>query len=141
MTEDTMANTTQEVTPKAKQEAEARERPRAGRYYVPDVDISEDADALHLWADMPGVTSDQVHVHLVDDTLHLEGRVSLDEYSGLTPVYTEYNVGDWVRRFTLPDANRYDRDAITARLTNGVLEVRLPKAERAKPRKIAVTAS
>ena len=135
-----MANTTQELTPKAKQEAEARERPRAGRYYVPDVDIFEDGDALLLWADMPGVAPDNVNVHLVDDTLHLEGRVSHEEYSGLGPVYTEYNVGDWVRRFTLPDADRYDRDRITARLMNGVLEVRLPKAEKAKPRKIPVTA-
>ena len=132
--------TTQELTPKAKQEAEARERARAGRYYVPDVDITEDAEALHLWADMPGVAPDRVTVHLADDTLHLEGRVSSDEYVGMTPVYTEYNVGDYVRRFTLPDANRYDRDAITARLVNGVLTVRLPKAEKAKPRKIPVTA-
>jgi HSP20 family protein len=132
--------TTQELTPKAKQEAEARERARAGRYFVPDVDICEDAEAMYLWADMPGVASDQVTVHLADDTLHLEGRVSLEEYSGVTPVYTEYNVGDYVRRFTIPDGNRYDRDGITARLVNGVLEVRLPKAERAKPRKIPVSA-
>lgn len=134
-------STTQELTPKTKQEAEARERPRAGRYYVPDVDIREDGDALHLWADMPGVAPDQVNVHLVDDTLHLEGRVALDEFGGLSPVYTEYNVGDWVRRFTLPDANRYDRERVTARLVNGVLEVRLPKSEKAKPRKIDVTAA
>ncbi len=95
---------------------------------------------MYLWADMPGVASDQVTVNLADDTLHLEGRVSLDEYAGVTPVYTEYNIGDYVRRFTLPDGGRYDRDGITARLVNGVLEVRLPKAERAKPRNIPVSA-
>jgi HSP20 family protein len=134
-----MTTNTQELTPKAKQEAEARERARAGRYYVPDVDICEGTDALHLWADMPGVASDQVTVHLADDTLHLEGRVSLDEYTGVKPIYTEYNVGDYVRRFTLPDASHYDRDGITAKLVNGVLEVRLPKAEKAKPRRIPVT--
>ena len=44
------------------------------------------------------------------------------------------------RRFTLPDANRYDRDGITARLVNGVLDVKLPKSEKAKPRKIPVIA-
>ena len=134
-----MSNT-HELTPKAKQEAEARERPRAGRYYVPDVDIAEDGDALYLWADMPGVVPDELTVHLADDTLHLEGRVALDDYTGLKPVYTEYNVGDYVRRFTLPDSDRYDRDAISARLVNGVLEVRLPKSARAKPRKIPVSA-
>ena len=132
--------TGQELTPKAKQEAEERERPRAGRYFIPDVDICEDTDALFLWADMPGVAADQVTVNLADDTLHLEGRVSPDEYAGLVPAYTEYNIGDYVRRFTLPDGSRYDRDAVSARLVNGVLEVRLPKSERAKPRKIPVNA-
>lgn len=130
--------TTQDLTPKAKQEAEQRERTRPGRHYVPDVDICEDDEGLWLWADMPGVAPDKVDVQLVDDTLHLEGRMALDEYEGLTPLYTEYNVGDYVRRFTLPDGGRYDADRITARLANGVLEIRLPKAERAKPRKIPV---
>lgn len=131
--------TRQELTPKTKQEVEQRERTRPGRHYVPDVDICEDDQGLWLWADMPGVASDKVDVQLIDDTLHLEGRVSLDDYEGLAPLYTEYNVGDYVRRFTLPDGGRYDRERITARLVNGVLEVRLPKAERAKPRRISVT--
>ncbi len=129
-----------ELTPKAKQEVEQRERTRAGRNFVPEVDIAEDGDALWLWADMPGVSADQVNVHLDEDSLLLEGHVSLDEYAGLTPAYTEYLVGDYVRRFTLPDAARYDHEKITARLENGVLEVRLPKAAAAKPRKIPVSA-
>jgi HSP20 family protein len=87
---------------------------------------------------MPGVSPDDVDVQLVDDTLHIEGRVSLAEYEGLAPLYTEYNVGDYVRRFTLPDGGRYDSEGIIARLTNGVLEIRLPKTERAKPRRIPV---
>jgi HSP20 family molecular chaperone IbpA len=135
-----MNATNQELTPKAKQEVEQQERIRPGRHFVPEVDIAEDSDALWIWADMPGVTAEQVGVHLDDNTLLLEGRVSLDEYSGLTPAYTEYLVGDYVRRFTLPDAAHYDRDRIAARLENGVLEVKLPKAEVAKPRKIAVSA-
>jgi HSP20 family protein len=136
MKEDTM--TTQDLTPKAKQEVEQRERTRPGRHYIPDVDICEDDEGLWLWADMPGVAPDKVDVQLVDDTLHIEGRMALGEYDGLSPLYTEYNVGDYVRRFTLPDGGRYDSDRITARLTNGVLEIRLPKAERAKPRRIQV---
>jgi HSP20 family molecular chaperone IbpA len=131
---------TQELTAKPKQEVEQRERTRPGRHYIPDVDICEDDEGLWLWADMPGVAPDQVSVELVDDTLHLEGRIAYEEYEGLTPLYTEYNVGDYVRRFTLPDSGRFDRDRITARLINGVLEIRLPKAERAKPRRITVGA-
>ena len=133
-----MTTTQQEITPKAKQEAEQRERTRPGRHYVPDVDIREDADALWVSADMPGVPADNVAVELDEETLLLEGRVSPDEYTGLTPIYTEYNVGNFVRRFTLPDASRYDREGITAKLVNGVLEVRIPKAEKAKPRKIQI---
>lgn len=135
-----MTATNQELTPKAKQEAEQREGTRPGRLFIPDVDIAEDADALWIWADVPGVSADRVGVNLDEDTLVIEGRVSLDEYSGLTPAYTEYLVGDYVRRFTLSDAAHYDHDRITARLENGVLEVKLPKAEAAKPRKIPVSA-
>jgi HSP20 family molecular chaperone IbpA len=134
-----MANT-QELTPKAKQEAEQRERAWEGRYYVPDVDICENDDAMFLWADMPGVAPDRLSVDLIDDTLTIEGNVSVDDYAGLVPAYIEYNVGNYVRRFTLPDGNRYDRDAIAARLTNGVLEVKLPKSPKAKPRRIPIGA-
>jgi len=130
----------QELTRKDKQELEQRDLTRAGRQFVPDVDICEDDQALYLWADMPGVAPGQADVHLVDDTLRIEGRVSPEEYEGLTPVHTEYNVGNYFRRFTLPNCDRFDREKITARLTNGVLEIRLPKAERAKPRKITIGA-
>ena len=135
-----MNTSTQELTPKAKQEVEQRERTRPGRSFIPDVDIAEDADALWLWADMPGVTAEQVSVHIDKDTLLLEGHVAPDDYSGLTPAYTEYLVGDYVRRFTLPDAAQFDQAHITARLEHGVLEVKLPKGELAKPRKIPVSA-
>ena len=132
--------TTHELTPKEKQELTEKEHLRPGRTYVPDVDIREDEQALWLWADMPGVTQDQVEVELHDDVLRLEGRVSLADYEGLTPVYTEYNVGNYLRRFTLSNAQHFDRDQISARLDNGVLSVKLPKAEKAKPRRIPVSA-
>ena len=131
----------QELTPKEKQELTEKEQTRPGRYYVPDVDICEDKDALWLWADMPGVDQDNVEVELHDNVLSLAGRVSLKEYDGLTARYTEYNVGHYFRRFTLADAARFDAEKVTARITNGTLELRLPKGEKAKPRRIAVTTS
>jgi HSP20 family protein len=79
-------------------------------------------------------------VDLHDNVLRLEGRVSPPEYEGLMPVYTEYNVGNYLRRFTLTNAEHFDRDQISARLVNGVLEVTLPKGERSKPRRIPVSA-
>jgi HSP20 family protein len=134
-----MTMTTQELTPKEKQELQEREQTRPGRTFVPDVDIAEDEHALWLWADMPGVTPDQVEVELHDNVLRLEGRVSLEGYEGLVPVHIEYNVGNYLRRFTLSNSRQFDREQIGARLTNGVLEVKLPKVEAAKPRKIPVS--
>lgn len=130
--------TTQELTPKQKQEVEERERIRPGRAFVPDVDIREDENALWLWADMPGVAQEEVDVELHDDVLRLEGRVRTDDYRELEPVYTEYNVGNFARHFTIPNVQHYDHDRVTARLVNGVLEVKIPKAERAKPRRITI---
>lgn len=129
----------QELTPREKQELHEKEQTRPGRCFVPDVDIREDEDALWLWADMPGVPQDQVEVELHDDVLRIEGRVATADYDGLSPVYTEYDVGNYLRRFTLTDAQQFDRDAIAARLAEGVLEVKLPKTPKAKPRRIPVS--
>lgn len=130
--------TEQELTTKEKAVASG-ERTRRERYYVPEVDIRETDDALWLYADMPGVSGDAVRVDLDGDVLQVEGIVSPRDYEGLTPMYTEYNVGNWVRRFTLADTHRLDPERVSARLANGVLEVRLPKAEREKARRIPVT--
>jgi HSP20 family molecular chaperone IbpA len=132
---------TQQLTPKEKQEVQGQEQTRPGRSFVPAVDIWEDEEGLRLQADMPGVDPEHVSVELNDDVLSLEGHVDLSAYEGLTPVYTEYNVGHFQRRFTIPAGERYDRDRVNARLTNGVLEIVLPRAEAAKPRRIAITAA
>jgi HSP20 family molecular chaperone IbpA len=128
---------TEEIATKGKQESKTQEGTRPGRWYVPDVDILEDDDQLWLWADVPGVSQDQIEVGIHDDVLTIEGHVSAKDYEGLSPAYTEYNVGNWVRRFTIPAAE-FDPQHVSAKLTHGVLEVRLPKAERAKPRRIPV---
>jgi HSP20 family protein len=130
--------TTQELEAKEKQEIREREHTRPGRTYVPDVDIRENEEALWLWADMPGVEQQDVEVELHDDVLTVAGRVSTKGYEGLSPLYTEYNVGNFQRRFTLPSGEHFDREHISAKLTNGVLAVKLPKAEKAKPRRIDV---
>jgi len=130
--------TEQELTVRNKQEVTAQEGTRPGRAFVPDVDIYETPEFLHVWADMPGVDDTSVSLHLADGVLTIEGQVAVKEYENLAPVYTEYNVGNYLRRFTL--SNDIDVDKISAKVTNGVLELQLPKAERAKPRRINVTA-
>jgi HSP20 family protein len=132
-----MAN--QELTTHEKQELKSNEQTRPGRSYVPDVDIYETPNSLWLRADMPGVDEQSIEINVADGVLSIEGRVSLQDYENLTPVYTEYNVGNYLRRFTL--SNDIDTEHIKARMTNGVLELELPKAERAKPRRIAISAA
>jgi HSP20 family protein len=128
--------TEQELTTQDKQEVKAEEHTRPGRTYVPNVDISETENALWLRADMPGVKEDSIEISVEKNVLSIEGQVALQEYEDLAPVYTKYNVGNYQRRFTL--SNAIDADKIHARLTSGVLELELPKAESAKPRRVAV---
>jgi HSP20 family protein len=129
--------TPQELTVREKQEVAREEGTRAGRTYLPDVDIYETGDSLWLWADMPGVDETTLDVHLADGVLTISGRVDLADYQNLSPAYTEYNVGNYLRRFTLSD--EIDTNRIAARVNHGVLELQLPKTERAQPRRIAVT--
>jgi HSP20 family molecular chaperone IbpA len=126
----------QEIVTKEKQQVQGTEATRPGRYYVPDVDICEFSERLMLWADMPGVSEKDVEVILKDNNLTLTGTVSATAYNNLSPVYTEYNVGNYFRQFALNED--IDESRIEARMYNGVLEVSLPKRERAMPRKIEV---
>lgn len=130
--------TAQELSVRSKHEVTGEERTRPGRAYVPDIDIYETKEGLWLWADIPGVDEHAVEVNLADGVLSIEGRVSLQEYENLAPVYTEYNVGNFLRRLSIPDD--VDAGRIKARITNGVLELELPKREQAKPRRIEVSA-
>ena len=130
---------TDELTPRDKQEVQGGEQTRPGRYYVPDVDIAEAEDGLWLHADMPGVEPDAVAVELHDNVLTVQGDVSPASYEGLTPIYSEYRVGSFLRRFALSPRHRFDASRVSAKLVDGVLTVHLPKAEDAKPRRVPVT--
>ena len=130
--------TAQELAAQEKQEVQSEERTRPGRAYVPQVDILENKEGMRLWVDMPGVEEQDVHINVENHVLSIEGQVSVGDYADLDVLYTEYNVGNYARRFTL--SQDIDTEKIQARMTNGVLELDLPKAERAKPRTIQVTA-
>jgi len=126
-----------EIAAKDKQElAKPQEQTRPGRYFVPDVNICESDDSLKLWADMPGVKEKDVSVTLKDGILTIVGQVGTEMYSGLKPLYTEYNVGNYYREFALYED--IDESKISATLRDGVLELELPKKEKAKPRQIEV---
>ncbi len=130
--------TQQELSVREKKEAQGAEFTRAGRTFLPDVDICETPDCLRLWADMPGVDEQSIEVRLENNLLTVAGQVSIKDYEDLTPVYTEYRIGNYARQFTV--SSGIDVERIKASITNGVLEVELPKTAQAKPRRIEVAA-
>jgi HSP20 family molecular chaperone IbpA len=127
----------QELQVQRKREVETRQESTIpARAFVPVTDIFETDHALTLKLEMPGVAKDRVEVRVENDVLTIEGRVDLDVYENLRPLYTEYNVGNYARTFQL--SSRIEQDGIRAALENGVMTLVLPKVERAKPRKIHV---
>lgn len=129
--------TEQEMQAKVKEEAPAKgERVRPGRVFVPAVDIFETPEALVLVADMPGVTGDKVSLDLKENHLIISGEISPPLGEGETLLSREYLVGDYYREFHLGEL--IDKNRIEAAMNDGVLKLTLPKAEKAKPRKIEV---
>lgn len=106
--------------------------------FVPLVDIFETQNELTLLADMPGVPMENVEIDLDNNLLTIRGSVNAEKMGG-SLLLQEYEVGDYYRQFNL--TNVIDRNKIDASMKDGVLKVVLPKAEAAKPRKIAVKAS
>ena len=103
---------------------------------VPPVDICEDNDGVTLFADLPGVAKDGLKLHIDKDTLEISGERTLKADKEPENHYTEMPEKDYYRAFTIGE--EIDREKISAQLTNGVLKVTLPKAERAKPKKIDI---
>ena len=91
----------QEITAKEKQQVEGQEKTRAGRFFLPGVDIYEFGDSIKLWVDMPGVKENDVEVTLKERVLAITGMMSTEAYEKLSPLYTEYNVGNYFRQFEL----------------------------------------
>jgi len=128
----------QEITAKEKQPVEGQEKTRAGRFFLPKVDIYEFDDSIKLWVDMPGVKEGDVEVTLKEGVLTITGTVSTEAYAKLSPLYTEYNVGNYFRQFELHED--VDDKRIGASMKNGVLELTLPKGEPVQARRIEIKA-
>ena len=112
---------------------------RATPALVPLVDIVEDKEGITLRADMPGVSKESVSIGVEGDTLTLEGTVALGEGASLKSLYTEVRVAHYKREFAL--SRDLDTEKIDAQVRNGVLTLRVPKREQARPRRIEVKAS
>lgn len=107
-----------------------------GLTWSPPVDLEETDDAWLVEADLPGVKQGDVTVELRDSELAIHGEVKERERVGILRRRTR-RTGQFDYRVTLPgDA---DADNVQANLDDGVLTVRIPKPERAKPRRIEIT--
>jgi HSP20 family molecular chaperone IbpA len=128
----------EKTVPRATQErsAPAREDTRSqARYVTPPVDIFEDAEGLVVKADLPGVSKDNLDVRVENGLLTIQSRPVDLKVSG-SPVYREYELVNFFRQFELSD--KVDQQKISADLKHGVLTLRLPRAEEAKPKRIDV---
>lgn len=103
---------------------------------LPPVDVIEDASGITLLADLPGVPKDKLTLQLEADSLTIEGEISLDTPEGMESGHAEVRLPRYRRVFTL--SKELDSEKTTAEFKNGVLRLRIPKAEHVQPRKIEV---
>ena len=127
----------QEVALQEKKElTSAQERTEAGKFYSPYTDIYETKDAVVVAMEVPGVGKPDIDIRLDKGVLTVSGNIDPHRYEGLEPIYSEYNVGNFVRTFTL--STKIDSDAISASVADGVLTVHLPKTPEPVAKRIAI---
>jgi HSP20 family molecular chaperone IbpA len=127
----------QELQVQHKREVETKQESTVpARVFLPVTDIFETEQALTVILEMPGVARESLDVSVENDILTIAGRIDFSKYEGLQPVYTEYNIGNYSRSFQI--SSTIDQSGISATIADGVMTLVLPKAEKAKPRKIKV---
>lgn len=113
---------------------------KAARQYpvlTPLVDIFENEDEIILHAEMPGVAKEDFSIEIDEGKIYLGGSRKLD--SPGTGGWHEVENAEFKRVFSLPKA--IEAEKVSANVQNGVLHLRLPKSEAAKPRQIKISAN
>jgi HSP20 family protein len=113
-----------------------KERTEETVFFRPATDVLETHEAVVLRFDMPGVSKDHVDITVDKGTLTVTGHAEKEQTGQC--VYRETRIGDYQRQFTLTED--VDVDHVTAEMDAGVLTIDIPKAEKAKPKKIKVAA-
>jgi HSP20 family protein len=130
-----MAAQPNEVAPEAKRApVSAPARAHAVNTFSPDTDVYETQDAVIVTLEVPGFAKSAIDIRLDKGRLTIAANIDSKPYEGLEPIYSEYGLGNFVRTFTL--STKIDSAAITASVADGVLTVRLPKAQEALARRI-----
>lgn len=109
---------------------------RDERALLPPVDVVEDATGITLYADLPGVARDRLQLRVEGETLAIEGELALPVPQDMQASHAEVQQSRYRRLFTL--SKELDASKIGAELSQGVLRVRIPKAEHAQPRRIQI---
>jgi HSP20 family protein len=106
---------------------------------TPRVDVLEDDTGITVIADMPGVSKDSLEIKVENDALLIEGAVSAATPQAMEATYAEVRIPRYRRSFTL--SRELDTGRIEAQLKDGVLRLRIPKHEQARPQRISVKVS
>ena len=104
--------------------------------WAPLADVEDTEDAYLMELEVPGVDKDRITVEVADGELDIHGEIKEKERTGVLRRQARH-VGEFDYRTNLPP--NADTENITAELANGVLTVRVPKAEKAKPHRIEIT--
>ena len=111
--------------------------PRGTRPWSPSVDIFETENDLVLRADLPDVKLEDIEVRVENQTLTLKGERKFEENNDVRGYHRiERSYGSFTRSFTVPST--VDPEKVGAEFKNGVLTVKLPKKEAAKPRQVKI---
>ena len=111
----------------------------ATRRWVPAMDLVETDDDLVLRADLPGLSDGDVNIEVEDNVLSISGERKAEREERNEGFYrVERAYGGFSRSLTLPDGA--DPERVRASFDRGVLEVRIPKPEQRKPRKVTISA-
>src|SRR5919108_4794383 len=107
--------------------------------WVPAMDLMERDDHFLLKADLPGLSEEDVSIEIQDGTLTISGERREEHEERERGWYRlERQLGRFSRSLTLPEG--VDPDGIAAQFDRGVLQVRIPKPEERKPRRVAIKA-
>ena len=104
--------------------------------FIPYADVTVSDSDLVVTMDLPGLTSDDLEIEVLDGYLHIRGERRRPELAAGTWAHNERPYGRFERRLRLPDG--VDTDAITASFEHGVLSLIVPKPERMKPKTISI---
>ena len=117
-------------------DAKKPEAPAKDATLMPPVDVIEDANGITLYADLPGVPKDHLHIQVEADTLTLEGEIVLTVPEGMDATHAEVSLPRYKRVFTL--SKELDADQVAAEFNQGVLKLRIPKAAHLQPRRVEI---